>query len=356
MREADQGKGSVKKIGEKDEAGGQMGSVAANPKAKRTFWISILKWALTLIALILIARKIDFHTIVPLLRQCRWEFLLLAAVSMVAGSLLTTYRWKILWNRPELAFRKYLFFVYMGYFFNSFLPSAAVSDAIRVLAFGHKYGSLQQNIGVNLFARGIGFAMQVGFSVVSLVYYRRDLQQLDFFQRMKWNPTSIALAVAFLMAGIGAALYFRAKLFRQPWMVEIGRLLRDRRLLFLTILLSALLQFSSILSTWLVFLSVYPEAKLWQITFFLAIIQIILILPISFGGLGAREYLCILFFSDIGGMPKDATFAASILGYLPVLSLALAGGLWMAFRKQKLALEERSAKAARAAGATDGTR
>lgn len=323
-----------------------MGSVEANPKAKRKFWISILKWALTLIALALIARKIDYHAIVPLLKQCRWEYLLLSGLSMVAGSLLTTYRWKILWNRPELAFRKYLFFVYMGYFFNSFLPSAAVSDAIRVLAFGHKYGSLQQNIGVNLFARGIGFAMQVGFSLLSLFYFRRDLQSLDFFQKMKWNSFSVALATALLLAGIGAAFRFRARLFRQPWMVEIVRLMRDRRLLAMTIILSALLQFTSILSTWLVFLSVYPEAKLWQITFFLAIIQIILILPISFGGLGAREYLCILFFSDIGGMPKDATFAASILGYLPVFTLALAGGLWMAFRKHKLALEARTARAA----------
>jgi glycosyltransferase 2 family protein len=297
---------------------------------------------LTLCALVLIARKIDFHTLVPLLKQCRWEFLLLSALSMVAGSLLATYRWKILWNRPELAFRKYLFFVYMGYFFNSFLPSAAISDTIRVLAFGHKYGSLQQNIGVNLFARGIGFAMQLGFSVLSLIYFRQDLQQLDFFHRMKWNSFSVALASACLLAAVGAAFFFRAWLFRQPWMLEIGRLLKDRRLVVITIILSALLQFSSILSTWLVFLSVYPEAKLWQITFFLAIIQIILILPISFGGLGAREYLCILFFSDIGGMPKDSTFAASILGYIPVLTLALAGGLWMAFRKHKLALENRS--------------
>jgi uncharacterized membrane protein YbhN (UPF0104 family) len=306
-----------------------------------------LKWVLTLLALILIVRKIDFHAIVPLLKQCRWEFLVLSALSMVGGSLLAAYRWKILWNRPELAFRKYLFFVYMGYFFNSFLPSAAISDTIRVLAFGHKYGSLQQNIGVNLFARGIGFAMQVGFSVISLVYFRRDLQQLDFFQHMKWNSAGIALASACLLAGIGVAFYFRARLLRQPWMVEIGRLLRNRRLLSITIVLSALLQFSSIIGTWLVFLSVYPDAELWQITFFLAIIQIILILPISFGGLGAREYLCILFFSDIGGMPKDATFAASILGYLPVLALALAGGLWMAFRKHKLALEARAAGKAR---------
>jgi uncharacterized membrane protein YbhN (UPF0104 family) len=251
-----------------------------------------------------------------------------------------------------LAFRKYLFFVYMGYFFNSFLPSAAVSDAIRVLAFGQKYGSLQQNIGVNLFARGIGFAIQMGLSVLSLIYFRSDLEKLDFFRKVKVNTLGVALAVAFLIAAVGVVYFFRARIFRQAWVVEIVRLLKNRRLLFLTTVLSVLLQFSGILSTWLVFLSVYPETKLWQITFFLAIIQIILILPISFGGLGAREYLCILFFSDIGGMPKDATFAASILGYLPVLTLALAGGMWMAFRKHKLAGEVRATEV-RAAGGAD---
>ncbi len=305
----------------------------------RKFWVSSLKWALTLFAAVMIARKIEFHAVLPLLKQCRVEYLFLSVLALVAGSLLATYRWKILWNRPELSFHKYLFFVYMGYFFSSFLPSAAVSDAIRVLAFGKKYGSLQQNIGVNLFARGIGFAIQLGLSGLSLIYFRKNLEELNFFSSLKVNSLTVLVAGVFLVATMILLYAFRSRLFRQPWLVEILRLLRNPRLLLLTTVLSALLQFSSILGTWFVFLSIYPDTKLWQIMFFLAIIQIILVLPISFGGIGAREYLCILFFSDIGGMPKDATFAASILGYLPVLSLALVGGLWMAYRKHKLAVQ-----------------
>ncbi len=305
----------------------------------RKFWISLLKWALTLFAIAMIAWKIDFHTVLPLLKQCRLEYLFLAVVAQVVGSLLATYRWKMLWNRPELQFRKYLFFVYMGYFFSSFLPSAAVSEAIRVLAFGRKYGSMQQNIGVNLFARGIGLAIQFGLAGVSFFYFHEELQRLAFFRTLKMDSKTAIITSVIVLLGLGAIYFFRTQLFRQTWLAEIIRLLGNRQLLFRTIICSIFLQLSVILCTWLVFLSIYPAIKLWQIMLFPAIIQVILILPISFGGMGAREYLNLLFFSDLAGVPKEATFAASILGYVPVFSLALAGGLWMAFRKYKLATE-----------------
>lgn len=305
----------------------------------RKTWVSLLKWALTLFAAVMIARKIEFRAILPLLGQCRLGYLFLSVAAMVAGSLLATWRWKILWNRPELAFRKYLFFVYMGYFFSSFLPSAAVSEAIRVLAFGRKYGDMQQNIGVNLFARGIGIAIQFGLAAVSLIYFREDLRRLDFFRALKVDTRALAAAAALLMAAVGLVYVFRAKLARQPWLAEMLRLLGNPGQVFVATLISFLIQLASILSTWFIFLSVYPAVKLWQIMFFPAIIQVILILPISFGGMGVREYLNLLFFSDIAGIPKDTTFAVSILGYVPVFALALAGGAWMAFRKYQSARE-----------------
>lgn len=302
---------------------------------RRKSWVLALKWTLTLLAGILIARRIDLHSVLPLLNQCHLGFLFLSLAIQVVGSLLVTYRWKLLGNRPELAFRKYLYFVYLGYFFSSFLPSAAVSEAIRVLAFGRKYGSMQENIGANLFARGIGIVIQFCLAGASLIYFREDLVKLDFFRALKVDKWLLGAAAAGLAASAGLIYLFRVRLSRQPWLTEMRRLLMNRKLLLQAVAVSFLLQLTSILGIWFMFISIYPAVKLWQIVFFPAIIQVILILPISFGGIGVREYLNLLFFSDLAGIPKDATFAVSILGYVPVFTLALAGGLWMAFRKYR---------------------
>src|SRR5207237_872446 len=108
-------------------------------KMGRKFWLSSLKLVLTFAAVFLITRKIDFKTVVPLLERCRWEFLLGCVAANVGTSLLVAWRWRLLWGLQGLPLRKYLYFVYLGYFFNAFLPSSATSEAIRVLAFGKKY-------------------------------------------------------------------------------------------------------------------------------------------------------------------------------------------------------------------------
>jgi uncharacterized membrane protein YbhN (UPF0104 family) len=97
--------------------------------------------------------------------------------------------------------------------------------------------------------------------------------------------------------------------------------------------ISVLIQVVTIFAMWLLFKSLIPEVRLWQVVLFPGIIQMILLLPISFGGMGVREYLNILFYSDIAGLPRDTVFAVSLLGYVPTLSLALWGWGWMMFRR-----------------------
>jgi uncharacterized membrane protein YbhN (UPF0104 family) len=300
--------------------------------AKRT-WIGLLKGALTLIALFLILRKVDFHAVVPLLRQARPGFLALCLAGQVATALFVAMRWKLLWNTRELQLRKYLFFVFVGYFFNSFLPSSAAAEAIRVVAFGRKYGAVQENIGVNILARGLGLVLQILLAAGSLWWFRQDLARVDFFAKLGVNRGAALLLAGGVAAVVAAGLLFRRKLASQKWLAEMRRVLEDKPLVLKAFGVTILLQASTIFSTWALFMSLYPRVKFWQIVVFPSIVQTILMLPVSFGGVGVRDYLNILLFSDIGGIPADATLAISILGYILIVILALMGGLWMAFRK-----------------------
>ena len=141
----------------------------------RKVWMNALKFILTFAAIYLIARKVDFSALGPVLKRCDWGYLIAAVLAQVATSLLVAWRWRLLWGLKGLPLQKFLYFVYLGYFFNAFLPSSAGAEAIRVLAFGKKYGAVQESIGVNLMARGLGFALQMAIAFGSLWYYRDEL-------------------------------------------------------------------------------------------------------------------------------------------------------------------------------------
>jgi uncharacterized membrane protein YbhN (UPF0104 family) len=299
----------------------------------RKSWLSALKLILTFAAVYLIARKIDFTSLFPLLKQCNGFYLAGSVLAQVGTSLLVAWRWRLLWGLQGLPLRKYLYFVYLGYFFNSFLPSSAGSEAIRVLAFGRKYGAVQESIGVNLVARGLGFLLQMILAFGSLWYYRRELSAMGLFERLSINGLTLGLAAAAGAAMVLAVYLLRGRLRTQRWAAEINRIRKDKRLVAEAMAVTALIQVVTILGLWLLFRSLYPPVMLWQIVLFPAIIQVILMLPISFGGVGLREYLNLLFFSDIAGIPKDTTFAVSILGYVPILFMALVGWSWMMFRR-----------------------
>jgi glycosyltransferase 2 family protein len=299
----------------------------------RKFWLSALKLVLTLAALFLITSKINFKTLLPLLGQCHWAYLLGCVLAQVGTSILIAWRWRLLWGLQGLGLHKYLYFVYLGYFFNAFLPSSATAEAIRVLAFGKKYGAVQASIGVNLMARGLGFILQMVLAFSSIWYYREELKSMGIFDRFALNRLTTGLIAAGFLALIIAGYYFRRQLHKQRWIEEMNRIRKDKPLLIKAMLVTAMIQVVTILGLWFLFMSLYPLVRLWQIVLFPAIIQIILMLPISFGGVGMREYLNLLFFSDIAGIPKDTTFAVSILGYVPILFMAFVGWAWMLFRR-----------------------
>jgi uncharacterized membrane protein YbhN (UPF0104 family) len=99
-------------------------------------------------------------------------------------------------------------------------------------------------------------------------------------------------------------------------------------------------------SGYCLFLSVFPDAPFGKVLLFILIIQAILIIPFSLGGVGVREYLVYLFFSQLGGMPREAVLAATLLGYVPLILLSLTGGAWILFRRHGSMLRDFRAEAA----------
>lgn len=301
--------------------------------------VSALKWLVAAVAIYIVANRVSMPGIWPAVKAADPLPLFACLVLVLLVSVLNAYRWKVLLRAPDLGLMKYLYFVFVGHFCNLFMPSSLASEAVKVIAFGRRYGNLQQNVGLTLVARGMGMLGQLLIGAMALALYFRELRDLDLFSRLSINwlwPAIGALGLA--TVGVLAFLY-RRKLAAQEWVRTVARISRDGNLLAKTAALTAIIQVLSALSGYCLYLSVFPDAPFGKVVLFILIIQAILMIPFSMGGVGVREYLVILFFSDLGGMPPDAAMAANLLGYIPLIILAAAGGVWILFRRHEGALK-----------------
>ncbi|MDB5105074.1 MAG: hypothetical protein JWP91_2763 [Fibrobacteres bacterium] len=295
--------------------------------------VTALKWLLAAAAVYVVFRKVSVPGIWPAIQSANPWPLLGCLIAILTASVLNAYRWKQLLRAPNLGMVKYLYFIFVGHFFNLFMPSSVAAEAVKVVAFGKRYGNLQQNIGITLVARGMGFLTQMVIGAAALALYFRELRASGLFARLH-APWMLAGGLV-LAALIGALVLFRLRgwLARQAWVEAMLEVARDKPLLVRTAVLTAGIQILSVLSGYCLYLSVFADAPFGKVTLFILIIQLILMIPFSMGGVGVREYLVILFFSDLGGMPRDAVFAANLLGYVPLILMAMTGGGWILFRR-----------------------
>jgi uncharacterized membrane protein YbhN (UPF0104 family) len=295
--------------------------------------ITAAKWILAALAVALVIRKVSLPGILPALRSAHVLPLAASVGAIFLSSILGAWRWKTLLEAPELGLRKYLYFIFVGHFFNLFLPSSVAAEAVRVVGFGNRYGNLQRNIGITLVARGMGAVAQLAMGGLCLGLYFRELSATGLFRRLQAPWPWLGAAAAALALGAAAAWRFRARVRAQARVAAMIEVSRDPRRVAKTAALTMGIQALSALSGYFLFLSVFPRAPFGKVVLFILIIQAILMIPFSLGGVGVREYLVLLFFSDLGGMPSEAVLAANLLGYVPLVLLAATGGAWMLFRR-----------------------
>lgn len=289
--------------------------------------------------IMLIARKVDLSTVIPIFRQCRWEWFLVSLLLLYVAAGLTAIRWRMLWPLPGLGLHKYLYFVFLGYFFNAFLPSAAFSEAMRVLAFGRKYGHIHENIGVNLLAKVMGGFAQILVAGGTALFFFSEWKDLRLPLKVQWDSGAWVMAALLGMAVV-ALLIFKPQWRDWRWTQAILVVLRNRSIVLRTFGIGLLLQLVLISATYTLYFSMYPETRFWHVASFMLLIQLALLVPLTAGGVGMREYLSLVFFSDIAGMPADVVLGVSLLGYIPFLLMAFTGGGWMLFRQLRNAGKE----------------
>lgn len=298
---------------------------------KKTFF-NLLRVALSVLTLGFLLHEVGGNKVLDVLRQADLLLLGLAWLLFMLGVVVRTFRWRALLNGLGLfpPFGQLLKLYLVGGFFNSFLPTGFGGDVVRVLelAQGEKRAAAAGTVLVDrmtgflslmalgllvlpftsglqpwlvgLFAFISGSCLLAGF----LVLEGRLLRRLT-----AWLPQSLSLAGQGKLAQLYAAV------------TGAGT-----RAVAMAFLLSTLFNLLNIAIHWLCGLAVGVTVS-WTFYFVATpLLALALLIPISVGGLGARDWVAQPLFASMN--VSDALAAGMSLSvYIVTAAAGLVGGL-----------------------------
>jgi glycosyltransferase 2 family protein len=285
------------------------------------------------IALIYFAfRKIDvIHLLGELTLVPKWFVVAMILYNFVA-SIFGGLRWSVLvigkpkwrdvWNFTRAN--------YLGGFYSLFFPTAVAGDLLKWLPLLAKYEHLSKTKLASsvLIDRVIGFS---AFAVVGfLALLTGKIFNYQFPIILLWLFSGLVLGVVVFYILVFTVDFDKliGKIPKLHKVLEIIDLLKNenKKRIMICFGISFISEPIWLLSTWFYSLIFHVGISLLQVYIFLPIISLILVLPISVAGFGARENLYLLFFSQLG-FPDEKILLVSTFGGILGILISLIGGL-----------------------------
>lgn len=300
----------------------------------RRHWRSLLRIAISLGALAFILGSIGLEDVMDLIRHADLALMLVAFLLVLAGIALRAVRWMVLLRALDIhvPLRRLVELYFVGTFFNAFLPSGFGGDVVRVLELTQDTDTTAA-VGTVIVDRMTGL----------LVLFVMALAALPFGADLL--PGQAAWAIGLLAAGgviiggivlqggglrrLGRWLPAPLSLSGEGALARTYRAVTDCGPQAIAQALGVSLAFNLMLVSfnYLVARAVGVDIAPAYFLFFVPVLSITLMLPISIGGLGVREGVAVVLFKQAA--VGDAAAAAASLGvYLVSRILAgLLGGL-----------------------------
>jgi uncharacterized membrane protein YbhN (UPF0104 family) len=300
-------------------------------------WRNLLRIVVSLGALIFILTTIGLEKVISLVRQADLPLMLAAFLLAIAGIVVRAVRWMALLRalEVEVPLRRLVELYFVGTFFNTFLPSGFGGDVVRVL-------ELTQDTHVPAAVGTVIVDRMTGL----LVLFAMALAALPFSGGLL--PAGTASAIGLLAAGglIAGGIVLQGRLLRR-WgrqlpgplfqsvltgegaLARIYRAVTDCGPRAIAQALGISLVFNLLLVTlnYLVARAVGVDIAFTYFWLFVPLLSVTLMLPISIGGLGVREGMAVILFTQ-ASVDEAAAVAASLGVYMVSTMLpGLLGGL-----------------------------
>jgi glycosyltransferase 2 family protein len=313
---------------------------------------SIIRWTVKIAVsaglMAFLLHKIPSHEIMDLARRADRRLLLASIAVFMASNVLSWFQWHALLRSSGVGlpagqtFRVY----FVGLFFNNFLPANIGGDAVKVYDLAREGESAYQVIAVTLLDRLLGvFSLCVLAVLAELLLVGRHggvhhvlylgvfiacmIPALGFyFYRPlgNWLRRTVLRLHALSINARATAIIDHLSPFR-------GRRALVTRLVLLSMLIQAMRVVTHILVGMAIGIAMTP-LTVAQFFVFIPLLSLAMIPPITINGLGIREGLGILLFSEAGISRTDA-FVLEFATYIISVVVSLVGFIFFLARKTR---------------------
>ena len=294
---------------------------------KFLFSVVLIYFAFKKVNIVELFREIKRIPILFVMASTVWSFFLVVLIS---------FRWSLLLF-SKIKIKTILTFTrasFLATFYSLFFPTAVAGEVLKWIVIDQKYSEISKTkvLGSIFLDRFIGFSVFISLGLITTIIGKKVGLMVPNYV---FYLLIILTIVCFL---IYTVIYFfdvskllpKAKFLNK--LDDAFDLLKDKNKsqIIKCFLISIVSETLWILQIWFVGQQFGTKVGMLSVFVFIPVISMILILPISIGGFGAREQLYLLFFSQAGGTTESILLMSTFLGILGVFS-ALFGGILLFF-------------------------
>jgi uncharacterized protein (TIRG00374 family) len=307
----------------------------------------ILKAFVSIALIIYLLSQTEYTAIYYSLISASPIYLFLALLTLFLGKILSGYRWQILLIAQDIKIplRTLIGSLFVGQFFNSFLPTTIGGDAIRAYDTAVESKESAKAVTSVFMDRFIGVLALVTLAVIAVPIAMIMGEDVSYYY------VSVLIVGLLCLVGMVVVLNnslvkiiaeYLQKLNLSRIADQVKKIYRsiqemkgDAATLWTAFGISLLLQINVVVFHYLISLSLDLDVSIIYFFIIVPVALTILIVPFSINGIGLREGVFVFLLAGIGVAASEA-IAFSLISFILVLTQAVIGGIIFALRGVKI--------------------
>jgi uncharacterized protein (TIRG00374 family) len=311
----------------------------------------LIRVGITLGLLAFLAYQMDLGKLLAILVSASPWLVLLGTLIHLLSVLLSVVRWRtILVNFDiHIDYSPLAKITFIGFFFNLFLPSGIGGDFFRAYYLSkRKDRGMSTTLTTTLLERSAGLCALLVIGTLSASF--EDLR----VEGVRLLYVFLVLVTLYLL---GNLMLFHTWIHRQISsflkkrnleQIEakmelvysgLNALRGNKRSILVAFVLSLLIQFFTVVMVWVAALAIDIDAPFRVFLIFVPLINLSIMVPLTINGIGLRESLFYLLFSQIG-LPVETAVSLSLVTFLLYLLTAIPGLIIYSLYKKEEHLDE----------------
>jgi len=306
--------------------------------------IFILKAFVSISLLTFLLMNIDWNTVLINLRNANIFLLVIACSLNIIERFELTFKWNLLIRIRSIVvtFGRLFWINSIGSFLGLILPSSLGTDVVRGYYLMKNNSEKSVSISSVFVDRVLGMFSLLLLGVVS-VFFAGDLIA-EFNIRSYIIVFFVLMFIIFYLFQKNEAVNFLQKILkriRHKKLIEnviklhnsILEYKKYPKILWVSFFITLLVQVTRVLTYYFIALAFHINVPIVYFFLFVPIIMLIIMVPISIGGLGVREGTFVAFFTLVGMSVNDAVIISFMNSFLDIMnSLILGGGGYLFYK------------------------